>query len=639
MPGTAYALEAGSGELYAFYVRALELDMDGWFVFLPALAGFVHRTAPSISSVLRDNEAIGIGSYVRNASRKSLGSEVWLNVLATYASYKARLSGQRKPRGATANLTLYPMAIAVRIVNHYADKSKKDCVDEPPNKNQKPSVDTAAQEVVNAFWAKIRPPAPAEERKDSDVQIPRDDTENKQESINDELRGIVKRELEPVSYLQFQTTMEGSRVFIDLTQINDDEFDEAAHALQSHLSDNFLASVPPASVDTPLKRMYRLADKNISTTLKFQMIQFGEWRTALWNWSRDDAHVSATTFDGNISNLLLFAGYCTAHAPLARRISPLAFDLSVIFGSQTVLEPLVVGYLKWLRSVRRVMYSTIQGYLNSLVVMANYYFADEGNSSFDAGSNCLAVKTGLRRVRSQAHSAAQHEGTHKAVHPHWISWRGAQHARRRAANAYFRRRDGEEDDPDQNGSEGAELRDLYANLEDKRRRGTATINDAMTILRHPLYKSLQELVAIYLHSCTPPVRVAITRCLEFKSTFVKLRADPSRYVVDLKNNSNSPSAMHKTAKHYRHAILPMPCIERITELIDSLRGFKLTELKRAKRYVFVNSKGEPFSQTSWCAFIKRAWADWARAPSESEASPEPPRQPNPSLCRTMFVTW
>ena len=209
---------------------------------------------------------------------------------------------------------------------------------------------------------------------------------------------------------------------MDLTRIGEDSDvdSENVDALLSALSDNFLASVPPASVDLPLKRIYRLSDDDISVTLKDQCIKFGEWRSALWSWSRDEAAVSTTTFDGNISNLLLFAGYATVYAPTAYRITPpLAFDLSVVFGSQKVLEPLVVGYLRWLRRDRSVMFSTTEGYLNSLVVMANFYFAVTANSSFDAGRNGRAVEAGLRHLRSHT----QKEGKQQRVHTQWISWR------------------------------------------------------------------------------------------------------------------------------------------------------------------------------------------------------------------------
>ena len=166
----------------------------------------------------------------------------------------------------------------------------------------------------------------------------------------------------------------------------------------------------------------------------------------------------------------------------------------------------------------------------------------------------------------------------------------------------------------------------------------------LSVLRHPLYVALQELVCLYLHTIAPPVRVAITRGLQFRTTFVKLRSDPSRYVIDLKNNPLSDSARHKTAAHYRHAVLPQPKAERMTELIDDLRSFKLTEVN-AKRYVFVKRDGRPFSSSAWTGFVKRAWRDFAgvarAAPASAAgaAAAAVARQPPPSLCRTIFVTW
>ncbi len=110
-------------------------------------------------------------------------------------------------------------------------------------------------------------------------------------------------------------------------------------------------------------------------------------------------------------------------------------------------------------------------------------------------------------------------------------------------------------------------------------------------------------------------------------------------MVDLKNNPNSPSARHKTSYHYRGAIFPQPCIERITRFIDTLRSYKLTELKKAGRFVFVNSLGEPFADSAWTAFGKRSWGNFSRPSEDDAANAQPPRQPPPSLCRQIFVTW
>jgi hypothetical protein len=455
--------------------------------------------------------------------------------------------------------------------------------------------------------------------------------------------------------------MVGSRIVIDLTSLGatgaDDEEGGGDDSLQARLADNFLAPRPPPAVDAALKRSYRLPDVSISRTLREQCIRFGEWRSALWSWSREGGSVAATTVGGNVSNLLLFAGYATSgQAPAAHRVRPpSAFDLGAAFESEARLEALVLGYLRWLRQVRRVTHSTTLGYLNSLVVLAQFYFASDGAAgSFGAGERERAVVGGLRRLRSHAHSAAQKERTHKPVHRDWLSWRACQRARRRAARQYLRRR---------RGGEGAALKAAYARLQ-RERRARAPPNSkgkkqqlralCLAVLRHPLYVALQELVCLYLHTIAPPVRVAITRGLEFRTTFVKLRRDPARYVIDLKNNPNSPAARHKTAAHYRHAVMPQPQIEGMTELVDELRSYKLTELN-PRRHVFVNRNGAPFSSSTWTGFVKRAWRDFAAVPSAAAAAgggsgrgggagggsgnSATRRQPPPSLCRTIFVTW
>jgi hypothetical protein len=220
-------------------------------------------------------------------------------------------------------LTLYPLEVCVKTVSHSDD------------------VNAVVVRDVERSWLQVHPEQVVarseDESKDSgleEVQIRRQDSEG--DLINDlQLPGRMKRQ--PVSYLQFPTIMKGHRILIDLTRMGDDgdDAEENVDSLQAQFSDNFLACLPPRSVDIPLSRSYRIVHTDISTTLKSHCIKFGEWRSALLSFWRDDAPVSNTTFDGNISNLPLFAGYATRYAPIANRITPaLVFDLSVVFGSQ-----------------------------------------------------------------------------------------------------------------------------------------------------------------------------------------------------------------------------------------------------------------------------------------------------------------
>ena len=101
----------------------------------------------------------------------------------------------------------------------------------------------------------------------------------------------VKRE--PASFTQFRTVMKGSRVVIDLTH---EDGDAEEHDL-GLAGGPFAVPAAVADADEPLKRRYRLQDEDISEALKTQCILFGEWRTAVWNWSREGAAVGATTVD------------------------------------------------------------------------------------------------------------------------------------------------------------------------------------------------------------------------------------------------------------------------------------------------------------------------------------------------------
>ena len=85
------------------------------------------------------------------------------------------------------------------------------------------------------------------------------------------------------------------------------------------------------------------------------------------------------------------------------------------------------------------------------------------------------------------------------------------------------------------GVEGRALRATYASLEKERNAGRKGDPKpiALQIARHSLFASMQELVYLYLATISPPVRVSITRSLQFTTTFVKRRSDPKRYVIDL----------------------------------------------------------------------------------------------------------
>jgi hypothetical protein len=244
---SSYDVEPAGG-LHAF-------NMEGeWYVFLPALAKVVNKVNGTISVLLGRHASLQPRKgdpQVILASRAGVPTE-WPRLLKTYEKVKVQIATggeyKRKKVRPPPNLTLYPLEVCVKIVRHYSD-----------------DVDAIVVRAVEQCWLEVhREQAEEEESKGIGPSHIRQEgcADGQDELINDDLPGRMKRE--PVSYLQFPTIMKGNRIVIDLTRIGEGDGDadsESVDALLSALSDNFLASVPPSSVDSPLKRIYRLADK------------------------------------------------------------------------------------------------------------------------------------------------------------------------------------------------------------------------------------------------------------------------------------------------------------------------------------------------------------------------------------------
>ncbi len=159
------------------------------------------------------------------------------------------------------------------------------------------------------------------------------------------------------------------------------------------------------------------------------------------------------------------------------------------------------------------MFSSIANYLNSLVVLAKFYFVDNplADVSFTAERvDSDFVLAGLRRVRAQTNAKAKAELLQKPLHAQWLSWPECQHVRRACQAAY----------------EAAAM-----GGKNKSAKRAARL--------------LKSLVCLQFYTIAPPPRCSIVRLLQWRTTLVKKRADPSRYVIDLLNNPEAPASQHK----------------------------------------------------------------------------------------------
>jgi hypothetical protein len=120
------------------------------------------------------------------------------------------------------------------------------------------------------------------------------------------------------------------------------------------------------------------------------------------------------------------------------------------------------------------------------------------------------VLHGLRRVRSQTNAKAKTEAIHKPLHAQWLSWSECQLVRQECQRAY----------------------------------DTAVAERKSTSTIHGLLKTL---VCLMFYTIAPPPRCSIVRLLQWRTTLVKKRADPTRYVIDLLNNPDAPASQHKVS--------------------------------------------------------------------------------------------
>jgi hypothetical protein len=163
---------------------------------------------------------------------------------------------------------------------------------------------------------------------------------------------------------------------------------------------------------------------------------------------------------------------------------------------------------------RKLMFSSIANYLNSLVVLAKFYFVD--NPLADMSFTLERVDTefvlaGLRRVRAQTNAKAKTELLQKPLHAQWLSWSQCQQVRRACRVAYDAAATG-----DHNSKSAKRL--------------------------------LKSLVCLMFYTIAPPPRCSIVRLLQWRTTLVKKRSDPTRYVIDLLNNPEAPASQHKVSR-------------------------------------------------------------------------------------------
>ncbi len=499
-------------------LHAFQLAADGdnklstWYCFTLSVARVLGVTTRAVAIAISREfpSAAGVLSVTRSESPS------FNRVLSTYAQVKNAVEGAVDSLGSrkSEKFCLYPLPLVEKLLAHYAPA--------------RVSAQTLAS--VRAFMAMASKPVSMDLGSDpalaasasADAADGDSDVEMKQAGSASAGAAEIKVKLEPGAASLPVAAFVGGIPVIDLTcptTLALLESDVSEQTLSS-LVDNFALWQPVVEEYTVL-REYGLRPQEVSVLLQEQCQRFSEYRQEIWNWSRDPSQVTQKTVGNNIRVFLLFGGF-VCHSAKRHRLKPASFDMAV-FGSKQV-ESYIMDFLHYLHGSRKLMFSSIANYLNSLVVLAKFYFADNplADVSFSADRvDTEFVLTGLRRVRAQTNAKAKVEALQKPLHAQWLSWPECQQVRRACLAAY------------ETAAAAAASR-ASAEEEDQK---SPTTSKARRLLK--------SLVCLMFYTIAPPARCSIVRLLQWRTTLVKKRSDPSRYVIDLLNNPDAPASQHK----------------------------------------------------------------------------------------------
>ena len=515
--------------LHAFSLVDESKERGGHYCFTVSIAR-VLRVTPRAVAQLVSRHLPAEASAVLSVSRTS-HSDSFSRVLATYAAVKLQLDGAVESLNSRKGdrFSLYPLPLVAQLLALHC-----------PGK-----VDPVTLEAVRAFVKEKQPPAEAAVEAAAEAKSAGSGAGSSSEGAGsgagsglgllpplEETKQEIKVKIEARSSqrrsLPVLSLAEGGIPVIDLTNPAtlaalsrlEDEDQAAAGDVEQTLSslvDNF-ALWQPVMEEYAVLREYGLKPDEVSVLLQEQCQRFSEYRQEIWNWHRDPSQVTPRTVGNNIRVLLLFGGF-VCHSTKRHRPKPATFDMSV-FGSKHI-EAYVMDFLHYLHGSRQLLFSSIANYLNSLVVLAKFYFVDTPLADVSFSTERVDsefVLVGLRRVRAQTNAKAKTEAVQKPVHAQWLSWPECQQVRR-ACEAVFLAKagaDGEEKDH----------------------------------LSKSAQRLLKSLVCLLFYTIAPPPRCSIVRLLQWRTTLVKKRADPSRYVIDLLNNPDAPASQHKVPREF-----------------------------------------------------------------------------------------
>ena len=341
-----------------------------------------------------------------------------------------------------------------------------------------------------------------------------------------------------------------------------------------------LTRMPAFSADKDDEtRMRTYAMSPVPSVLKHELDAYLVYRTATFAARRQGGAVQSISAEHDKTALLRFFGYLqrTNRMPADRPLLYLDFLLRADLGD------LVQAYAAWLQRTQRLKFSSIANYLNGLVSLVTYCYAnlEPPEAVLHADPNPLAQ---ILNLRSQAEKASKTQQMYEQRVGGWLTWEDVQKARQQC------------------------LEKLGA-----AERGTPGERRF----------ALRDAAAISLLSLIPPDRVGCIRKLRLGHTLK--RKDGGGWKMDLSKQRDG----HKTSRFYGPFAASLP--DALTPILDQYTAvLELEPGSDEGAYLFHPPQSHfdrPMEPSAWTGWVRRLFK---RHHGEEVA---------PKTLRSAFITW
>ena len=338
-----------------------------------------------------------------------------------------------------------------------------------------------------------------------------------------------------------------------------------------------LTTMPEFSTDKDDdERLKTYILQRIPPMLKRELDRYLLYRTETFAARRAGGAVQSISAEADNTALLRFFGWMSA------TVRPLVGD-SLEFMLRPDLGDITQEYVQWLQTTQRCKFSTIANYLNGLVSMTSYCYAN-----LEPDESLLAMEpnplTQLINLRGQAEKASKTQQLYEKRVGGWLEWEDVQKARVSATKKL--------DDTAQGGTP-ASKRNL-----------------------------LRDCCALSLLSLIPPDRVGCIRKLRLGHTLKK--KESGGWMIDLSKQRDG----HKTSRFYGPFAASLPA--QLTPILDQYSQLFTCEFGGDAAYLFHPAQSafdRPMEGSSWSQWVGRLFKRHAGVAIA------------PKTLRSIFITW